>query len=241
MCCVSIMVLLLCGCGSLVHHRVERGDTLYSIGFYYGHDYRDIAKWNNIPAPYIIAKGQWLIVAPPDTDNIREKERKRVSSKNEAHNKKSSLNNNVKRPVIEKSTPSVDNKVAFSNPVSKWQWPTKGTVRDSNKNLSARKKGINIVGTRGQPIYATAAGEVVYSGNGLIGFGNLIIIKHNRTYLSAYGHNERMLVNEGDVVHQGQIIAQMGKAQDNLAQLHFEIRRNGKPVDPLRLLVSRSH
>jgi len=235
------MVLFLCSCGSLVHHRVEKGDTLYSIGFYYGHDYQDIAKWNNIPAPYVINKGQWLIVAPPEKNNSKGKEKKYVASKNEVSNKKSSFNNNFKRPVIEKSTSSVGNKVVSSNPVTTWQWPTKGTVRNSDKNLSARKKGINIVGTRGQPIYATAAGKVVYSGNGLIGFGNLIIIKHNKTYLSAYGHNERMLVNEGDVVHQGQKIAQMGKAQDNLAQLHFEIRRNGKPVDPLRLLVSRSH
>ncbi len=235
------MVLFLCSCGSFVHHRVEKGDTLYSIGFYYGHDYQDIAEWNNIPAPYVINKGQWLIVTPPEDDDSWEKKRKHIASKKEVRNKKSSSNNNLKRPVKEKSTPSVGNKVALSNPVSKWYWPTNGTVRNSDKNLSERKKGINIVGTRGQPIYATAAGKVVYSGNGLIGFGNLIIIKHNKIYLSAYGHNERILVNEGDVVRQGQKIAQMGKAQDNLAQLHFEIRRNGKPVDPLRLLMARSH
>jgi len=242
LCFCAILALFVAGCGSLVHHRVEKGDTLYSIGFYYGHDYRDIAKWNNIPAPYVITRGQWLIVTPPGAEDSWEREKRYIASKNEANeNKKSSSNNKLKRPIVEKSKTSVVDYAVPNTRVSKWQWPTKGTVKNSSKSLSERKKGINIIGAPGQPIYATAAGKVVYSGSGLIGFGNLIIIKHNKTYLSAYGHNERILVGEGDTVRQGQKIAHMGKAQDNRAQLHFEIRKNGKPVDPLRLLVSRSH
>jgi len=237
------IVLVLSNCGNLVHHQVRKGDTLYSIGFYYGHDYRDIAKWNDISEPFVIKQGQWLRVAPPDKFNHRREQ-----------NSKSVVGNNGKKTVASiRETPVVHRKDVSGNhfkqqdisekstPVRAWKWPTVGKLKDPDKKFSERNKGIDILGRQGNPIYATAAGKVVYSGSGLIGFGKLIIIKHNKTYLSAYAHNERMLVKEGDVVNQGQKIALMGRTNDNQALLHFEIRRNGAPIDPLRLLARRSH
>jgi len=257
-------VLVLQGCGSLVHHKVENGDSLYSIGFYYGHDYRDIAKWNDIPAPYVIQEGQWLRVAPPDQEWWAERaaQRKRNNSKSNRpksnrqradakNNKNTNKKNNDLRLVnkIEqnkrKSTRQSTNTTRKvlekdftdrSGEVSGWVWPTKGRLINANKPFSQRGKGIDIGGQRGQLVYATAKGKVVYGGNGLIGYGNLIILKHNKAYLSAYAHNEKILVKEGDIVQRGQKIARMGLTPDKKIQLHFEIRRNGKPVDPLRYL-----
>jgi lipoprotein NlpD len=119
-----------------------------------------------------------------------------------------------------------------------WRWPTGGNIRN-RFDPSGGKKGLDIEGKMGQPIYAAAGGKVVYSGDGLIGYGNLIIIKHDSTYLSAYGHNRRLLVKEGSEVKQGQKIAEMGDSGKQGVILHFEIRRDGKPVDPLRYLPKK--
>jgi len=250
-------VLLINGCGGLVSHKVESGDSLYSIGFYYGQDYRDIAKWNNISAPYIIHKGQWLRVAPPNNnwrDERKQQQKQQVSLKapvnkpvqsrpvikrgtkvvNKAANK--TVNKTTKKVVVEDFTDK-------SGSINAWVWPAKGRLLNADSKFSrsasrspSRNKGIDIAGKRGQPIYATAAGKVVYSGSGLIGYGKLIIVKHNKIYLSAYAHNEKILVKEGDIVKGGQVIARMGRTPDHHVQLHFEIRRYGKPVDPLRYL-----
>jgi lipoprotein NlpD len=116
----------------------------------------------------------------------------------------------------------------------KWQWPARGKVVAADSVLGER--GINILGTRGQPVVATAPGHVVYSGSGLVGYGKLIIIKHNDTYLSAYAHNDRLLVAEGAQVAGGQQIGEMGSTGTRRVMLHFEIRRDGKPVPPLQFL-----
>lgn len=120
-------------------------------------------------------------------------------------------------------------------PIASWKWPAKGKVI---RSFSSLNKGINIAGTQGEPIYAAATGKVVYCGDGLRGYGNLIIIKHNNLYLSAYAHNETVMVKEGDLVNQGQKIAEMGDTGSNKTMLHFEIRRAGKPIDPTSLLRS---
>jgi len=231
------IVLVTSGCGSLVRHKVESGDSLYSIGFYYGHDYRDIAEWNNIPAPYVIHKGQWLRVAPPDEKWWAEQHER---ARKQKHAKKSSAKtqNTAKRRPPVKTVKQVitEDFTDKESRISAWSWPTKGRLLNANKKFSQRNKGIDIRGKQGQLVFATAAGKVVYSGSGLIGYGQLIIIKHNKTYLSAYAHNEKILVKEGDIVERGQKVAHMGRTPDNHVQLHFEIRRNGKPVDPLRFL-----
>lgn len=243
-------ILVLGGCGGLVSHKVNRGESLYSIGFYYGHDYRDIAKWNNIPPPYVITEGQWLRVAPPD-DQWWDEQRQIAS--NQRFSKKNTQSKRMQsgpEKIVDRRTINGANKNNNKSPkitivedftdksgkVSRWIWPTKGRLIDPDKKFSQRNKGIDIGGRRGQLVYATAAGKIVYSGSGLIGYGQLIIIKHNKTYLSAYAHNEKILVKEGDIVKRGQNIAHMGRTPDNHIQLHFEIRRNGKPVDPLRFL-----
>ncbi len=257
---VFLSVLMLSACGGLVSHKVERGESLYSIGFYYGHDYRDIAEWNNIQSPYLINEGQWLRVAPPDNSNQWWDEEKQIPS-NQRFSKKHSqqqhktqarqtprrttprqTQNNSDNTRTERRVRKSPNKIIVedftdkSGKISNWVWPTKGRLLNPDKKFSQRNKGIDIAGRRGQLVVATAAGKIVYSGSGLIGYGQLIIIKHNKTYLSAYAHNEKILVKEGDIVKRGQNIAHMGRTPDNHIQLHFEIRRNGKPVDPLRFL-----
>jgi lipoprotein NlpD len=117
-----------------------------------------------------------------------------------------------------------------------WQWPVEGNLVQSFGADTGLGNGIGIGGSLGQTIHAAASGQVVYAGNGLIGYGQLLIIKHNDTYLSAYGHNDRLIVGQGDTVERGESIAEMGFGPDQLPQLHFEIRRNGSPVDPLRHL-----
>ena len=250
---VVLLVLGISACGGLVSHKVNRGESLYSIGFYYGHDYLDIAEWNDIPPPYIISEGQWLRVAPPD-EQWWDEQRKIAS--NQRFSKKNTKNTQSKR--MQSGPAKLDRKISSnanksnkkkrpkniivedftdkSGKINHWVWPTRGRLVDPDKKFSQRNKGINISGRRGQLVYATAAGKVVYSGSGLIGYGQLIIIKHNKTYLSAYAHNEKILVKEGDIVKRGQQIAHMGRTPDNHIQLHFEIRQNGKPVDPLRFL-----
>ena len=121
----------------------------------------------------------------------------------------------------------------------RWQWPTAGNVKRGFNN-TASKKGINIAGRLGQPVYAASGGDVVYSGSGLVGYGNLVIIKHDDVFLSAYGHNRRLLVKEGEKVKPGQMIAEMGETAKDGALLHFEIRQEGKPVDPMRYLPKQN-
>jgi len=143
-------------------------------------------------------------------------------------------------PAIEKTMPPEISKISIppaeavrNNAQGEWVWPSKGRVSDL---FSESTKGIDIVGMRGQAVTASAGGKVVYSGEGLRGYGKLIIIKHNETYLSAYAHNSKLLVKEGETVIKGQKIAEMGSTDAGLVKLHFEIRKNGKPVDPLKYL-----
>lgn len=150
----------------------------------------------------------------------------------------------VNQPVTQKPTtqPVVSNKPAPKKPVVvntpnntnlKWLWPTQGKIRTTFLASNPARKGISIGGKEGQDVKAAEAGVVVYSGNGLLGYGELVIIKHNDTYLSAYGHNQRIKVKEGQTVSRGQVIAALGSSGTNVDNLHFEIRKNGKPVNPL--------
>ena len=228
-------------------YQVQRGDTLYSIAFRYGLDYRKVAAANSIPAPYTIFPGQKIALreAPvPARPPTASKAPTAAPRPTPAPAPKSAP---VQRPV-KKSTPVTSassatakktgsGSVYTGSAVKAWRWPTSGRVIRGYS--SSVHKGIDIGGKRGDAIQAVAAGKVVYAGTGIVGFGELLIVKHNEVYLSAYGHNDRLLVAEGDTVGTGQKIAEKGSSGTDTVKLHFEIRKEGKPVDPQRLLPRR--
>ncbi|MEJ2345136.1 MAG: peptidoglycan DD-metalloendopeptidase family protein [Gammaproteobacteria bacterium] len=206
------------------YHIVTKGDTLYSISWAYGYDYREVARWNGIARPYRIYPGEKIRLRPPAAPRRSVVTRHAPPVRHQTSRRTKAHEQPRPRPVRH---------------IAAWTWPAKGPLLQSFSAGDPRKKGIDIGGKRGQPIRATAAGEVVYSGSGLIRYGKLIIIKHNHDYFSAYAHNERLLVKEGDRVHAGQEIARMGSTGTTRTMLHFEIRRDGKPVNPLRYLPKR--
>lgn len=242
---------------------IQKGDTLYSIAFEHGLDYREVADQNNIENPAAIQIGQQIKLLPSE-DGVAE--RPRIDTK--------PLPQSAPVAIVRKDQPKVyklpysDQAIAKieqmqqepSQPVATvvavtpparpptpaeednasddgmdWAMPTKGKVI-ADYSESANRKGVDIAGNKGQPVLASAAGKVVYSGSGLRGYGKLVIIKHNKTFLSAYAHNEQILVKEGQSVTKGQKIAEMGSTDADQVKLHFEIRKFGKPVDPAKYL-----
>jgi lipoprotein NlpD len=198
------------------YYRVKRGDTLARIALDNGQAPRDLAQWNNIPNPNIIEVGDLILVRPPA--GIR----------------------SSAKPVPKIDAPKVDSakadatkpdasKEMVAEPGIRLSWPAKGKV---SEDFSEKTKGIDIAGKLGDSITAAADGKVVYAGNSLRGYGNLVIIKHDNTYLTAYAHNRTLLLKEGDAVKKGQKIAEMGDTDTNSVKLHFELRVNGKPVNP---------
>ena len=224
-------------------YLVQRGDTLYSIAFHYGLDYRKIAAINYIAAPYTIYPGQYLLLketAPRPATRPRPVVTPGKTSSSPA-NTSTSVSSSVPKPVSGvppvKAKPNSTATEFVGSKVSAWRWPTSGRVI---RGYSATvHKGIDIGGKRGDAIHAVAAGRVVYAGNGIVGFGDLLIIKHNEVYLSAYGHNDKLLVAEGQNIIAGQKIAEKGNSGTDTVKLHFEIRKEGKPIDPKRLLPRR--
>lgn len=216
----------------LGQHTVQNGETLYSIAWQYGFDYKTLAEWNHIKPPYRINQGQRLTLIPPAA-NAQAKAAPRP-----APARKSDTVSGKQAPGEPSSpaTPSPnDDDSAPAAPANLiWMWPAKGDLLATF--ASGTTKGINIAGQEGDPVNATSAGRVVYSGSGLVGLGELVIVKHNATYLSAYAHNKLRLVQEGDKVKAGQTIAQMGRTGTDRVMLHFEVRKDGKPVDPLQYL-----
>lgn len=213
--------MLVTACGTHTYHIVQRGDSLYSIGWSYGYDARDLAQWNGLKAPYELQPGQRIRLVPPPGAKPAQ-----VVTKSAAPPK-----------VI--AVPRSGGAEPASGGLA-WSWPTEGKVIVTFDANDARRKGIDIAGVYGQPVRAAAAGKVVYSGSGLVGYGKLIILKHNETWLSAYAHNKELFVGEGESVEAGREISQMGSSGENVATLHFEIRRDGQPVDPLAYLPARS-
>jgi lipoprotein NlpD len=227
------------------HYRVRRGDSLYVIAFNFGLDWRDIAEWNGIRPPYVIYPDQQLKLSAPDRGNTG------VAVTRPAQTPKGSTSRDGNAAAATASgtrsagaSSPAGSALPPAEPVSRsdpgrWLWPTEGRVISSFKANDPARNGIDIGGRDGQPVVATAAGEVVYSGSGLIGYGELIIIKHTDRMLSAYAHNKRRLVAEGQAVAAGETVAEMGRNDRNRALLHFEIRVNGTPQDPLRYLPKR--
>lgn len=224
------------------NYRVRRGDSLYAIAFNYGLDWRDVARWNGIEAPYVIHPDQLLRLTAPARSTVVTTRAvgpgPSVSERDAAPQSAAARTETaaVKATKPELKKPAVTGTAVTAEDPTGWKWPVEGRLLSSFKAGDPSRNGIEIAGEEGRPIVATASGEVVYSGNGLIGYGELIIIKHSERMLSAYAHNRERLVVEGQKVSAGERIAHMGRDERNRAMLHFEIRRNGTPQDPLRYL-----
>lgn len=226
-------------------YRVQRGDTLYTIAWQNGLDYRLVAAWNGIRPPYRIYAGQTLRLVPPAAQRTPPPAAPPVARSTPATLPSSAARSPSQRPPAAPAPgPQAPAPKRAAPPAAvpqklAWRWPSDGRVVAGFLADDPLRKGIKIGGRNGDPIHAAEAGRVVYGGSGLIGYGRLIIVKHNDNYLSAYGHNREILVKEGDQVAKGQKIAEMGTANNGEPLLHFEIRRDGKPIDPLRLLPRR--
>ena len=226
-------------------YQVQRDETLYSIAFRYGLDYRKVAAANSIPPPYTIYPGQTIYLKEVTPVPVPAPARRAATPpKSTSTPTPKPAPVPVKKPVQKTTTvtrtPSSTAAKSSSyagRAVNAWRWPTSGRV--TRGYSSSVHKGIDISGKRGDAIVAVAAGKVVYAGTGIVGFGELLIVKHNEVYLSAYGHNDRLLVAEGDTVRAGQKIAEKGSSGTDTVKLHFEIRKEGKPIDPQRLLPRR--
>ncbi|MDV9032721.1 peptidoglycan DD-metalloendopeptidase family protein [Pseudomonas sp. RAC1] len=226
---------------------VKPGDTLFSIAFRYGWDYKELAARNGIAPPYTIRPGQpirfssgsggstTVVTSGPSSSSRTTVTRRPVSaSSSPATNRDKSAT----APSVA-TAPVVTQVPAAERAVGGWTWPANGVLIGKFASNGSLNKGIDIAGDLGQPVFAASDGAVVYAGSGLRGYGELIIIKHNDTYVSAYGHNRRLVVREGQQVKAGQTIAEMGSTGTDRVKLHFEIRRQGKPVDPLQFLPRR--
>lgn len=223
-------------------YRVRKGDTLHAIAFNFGLDWRDIAAWNNIRSPYVIYPDQELKLSGSRRAASKSSTAKTASSADRSPVPVSKAPSSSPPPAPSRKSPtSVGSETKSSSTADPgaWRWPTEGRLISTFKANDPARNGIEIGGKEGQAVKATAGGEVVYSGNGLIGYGELIIIKHSERLLSAYAHNRKRLVAEGDNVRSGERIADMGRNDRNQAVLHFEIRLNGSPRDPLTYLPKR--
>ena len=215
-CLSSFLFLAACSAGtrwdhgSDDQHIVRKGETLFSIAWRYGKDADDLARWNRLGDGSLIYPGQVLKLTPQAGTS-------------------SSGQSSASRPLPELP--------AQAPPA--WVWPTSGGIHVEFGGKPGTGTGVLINGKAGQPVFAAASGSVVYAGSGLIGYGQLIIIKHNDTYLSAYGYNASLLVKEGQTIKKGQQLATMGEGPERKPRLHFEIRRNGKPVNPRQYLPAR--
>ncbi|OUS30931.1 hypothetical protein A9Q99_05350 [Gammaproteobacteria bacterium 45_16_T64] len=214
-------------------HVVRKGDTMFSIAWRYNRNYKALARINGIRYPYSIYPGQRIRLA---VNSITKKRKVNTSPKKVTRQKKKRYKKPKSKikPVQEKVANQRHKRVNID-----WTWPATGSVITKFSSRGNVNKGVDLAGRRGASVFAAASGKVVYSGQGLVGYGNLIIIKHNDTYLSAYAHNYRLLVKEGDYAKAGQKIAEIGSSGANRNKLHFEIRRNGKPVNPLTYLPKR--
>ncbi len=228
-------------------YTVKPGDTLIRIALDQGQSWRDLARWNGLDNPNLIEVGQVLRVTAPSSSELATT--RPVAPPTPSTPRPLEPRGDVKAPVVTASVPATS-APATAGPSStsasvvvgegdlNWAWPANGSVSapfDEARNV----KGLAIAGKAGDPVYAAADGRVMYAGAGLRGYGNMVILKHNDVYLSAYAHNQTLLVKEDQVVKKGQHIADMGSSDTDAVKLHFEIRRKGKPVDPARLLPPR--
>ncbi len=236
--------------GKAGYYSVKPGDTLIRVGLENGQNWKDLVRWNNLDNPNIIEVGQVLRVVPPGTDATAAGARPVTQAKVETRplDVKAAASApsassapatavvaaaSAPQPAVVPAVPTVrdaDDEIT-------WSWPAGGPVATPFNDSTS--KGLAITGKAGDPVLAAADGRVVYAGSGLRAYGNLVILKHNNTYLTAYAHNQILLVKEDQAVRRGQKIAEMGSSDADRVQLHFEIRKQGKPIDPAKLLPPR--
>lgn len=207
---------------------VQPGDTLYSIAWESGRDYQEIARWNRIPPPYVIKPGQRLQLFPPSGAEPPPRPAPLPPPRADTQ----------KKPPPAKPAPAAPRAPAVAARKLSWIWPAQGELLE-RYSANGPNKGVDIAGRTGQPILAAEAGQVVYQGGGLRGYGQLIIIKHDDDFLSAYAHCDKIYVKEGNVIKRGQKIADMGSSGTDRTKLHFEVRYRGAPVDPLDYLPKK--
>ncbi len=221
---------------------VKKGETLYSIAWRANIDVASLASFNKLSSPYQIFPGQklFLVKKSPKAnknvdrlESVQNQKQKRVK-KPVASNKKQAYGKDVRGQKVNKKTSTSGG--TFSQKIKNWSWPARGKVVEGFSTAKQGNKGINIAGRRGDSVKSTADGKVVYAGSALRGYGQLVIVKHNDDYLSAYAHNDRILVKEQQLVKAGQVIARMGDTDAERVMLHFEVRFRGKSVNPMKYL-----
>lgn len=223
------LAIVLTGCGRNTRpdppatYTVKRGDTLYSIAWRHDLDYRDVARWNRLPADFRIYPGQRLSLRP------------KAGGISAPVVRRSPPVSTPKRPPPKPRPPP---QIPREEQVASWMWPVAGAF-DYKRQAAVGSPSVLILGAEGREVRAAAPGKVVYTGSGIRGFGELVIVKHTAVFLSAYGHNRAVKVKEGDEVNAGQPIAEMGIGPHQAPVLYFEIRLNGQPVDPLLYLPRR--
>lgn len=215
-------------------HIVARDETLYSIAFRYEKSVEQLARINAISQPYVIYPGQRIYLVDDTLANPSGPSRPMATSTRTPSTPSGGV---TPTRSIDQSNRVAE--VALPSRVSEWQWPLQGRVTRAFGGSEPVSKGISIAGDVGSEVAASAHGVVVYGGAGLRGYGNLLIVKHSESFLTAYAHNSELLVEEGDEVRQGQVIARVGRNADGESELYFEIRENGTPVDPIRFLPAR--
>ncbi len=231
------------------YYTVKPGDTLIRIGLETGQNWRDIVRWNNIENPNLIEVGQVLRVVPPGAAPgeavavarpVTQGSASPTSAASAASAPAASTTTQAApaaRPASSPAAPANPGAASAGDDDVAWIWPTNGPLIAGFDEV--KNKGLDIAGKAGDPVVAAGDGRVVYAGAGLRGYGNLIILKHNNTFLTAYAHNQTLLVKEDQNVRKGQKIAEMGNSDADRVKLHFEIRRQGKPVDPAQYLPAR--
>jgi lipoprotein NlpD len=240
------------------YYTVKSGDTLIRVSLDHGQNWRDVARWNAIENPNLIEVGQVLRVAPPELDGggtvarasavppvPRPDPAPASTPAPAAVAAPGAVPAPDGRPAAAASAPAPAGTAGTEAPPARvgdeavdWAWPASGSVV-AGFDEARGVKGVSIAGRAGDPVLAAADGRVVYAGSGLRGYGNLVIVKHNNTFLTAYAHNQALLVKEDQAVRRGQKIAEMGATDAERVKLHFEIRRQGRPVDPAKLLPAR--
>ena len=221
------------------YYRVKSGDTLFSIAFKYGLNYKAVAALNNIPAPYVIYPKQKIrLTGEAKTVNSPVKKSAKTSTKlkntpiNTVKSNKKQSTVNIKN----QTTKTASNSKRYSKKALNWVWPVSGEVIKGFSNKGVSSKGIDIKGKKNGKVVSASDGIVVYAGNGLIGYGNLVIVKHSDEYLSAYAYNQEILVKEQQSVKAGQKLAIIGGKGAQRSLLHFEVRKDGQPINPLKVL-----
>ncbi|MDO8732730.1 MAG: peptidoglycan DD-metalloendopeptidase family protein [Actinomycetota bacterium] len=214
------------------YYTIKPGDTIMQVGRSTGQNWRDIVRWNNLESPNQIEVGQVLRVAPPESTVG-------IAVPSPVSSGSSAVTTTKPPPVVAVPAAPIASPTPTIAPEDDiaWIWPSNGALIAGFDEV--KNKGLKIAGKLGDPVVASADGRVVYAGSGLRGYGNLVILKHNETYLTAYAHNQTLLVKEDQMVKKGQRIADMGSSDADRVMLHFEVRRQGKPVDPAKYLPVR--